>query len=127
MENITSLLPMYNGDIEELKSSLDSSLVSSIYVRTGPMNSGKTSELITKCKEFELQGLPCIIIANELHEIESAEFLSQLGSSIFAGYFDNIDLQYFDKALDIEKMSKIGLENIQSNNTEKIYKEINDL
>ena len=62
MENITSLLPMYNGDIEELKSSLDSSLVSSIYVRTGPMNSGKTSELITKCKEFELQGLPCIII-----------------------------------------------------------------
>ncbi|HSA05554.1 MAG TPA: hypothetical protein P5556_00085 [Candidatus Gastranaerophilales bacterium] len=69
-------------------------------------------------------GLPCIIVANELFETENGKYLDNLGSSIFAGYHENINTEIFTKELDIEKMSKIGLENIKTDGFENIYMEI---
>jgi len=69
-------------------------------------------------------GLPCIIVANELFEIENAKYLDNLGSSVFAGYHEKINMEVFTKELNIEKMSKIGMENIKTNGIENIYKEI---
>ncbi len=72
--------------------------------------------------EANSSGLPCIIVASELQEIENAQYLDNLGSSIFAGYRDNINTEIFTKEPDIEKMSKIGMENIKTNGVENIYK-----
>lgn len=63
---ITKTFPKYNGDMQTLQTVLDESQVGTIYVRTGPMSSGKTSQLITKCIELELQRLPCIIIRSTI-------------------------------------------------------------
>lgn len=74
--------------------------------------------------EANASGLPCIIIANELHEIANGRFLQKMGSSIFAGHYENIDKNLFKKKLNIETMSKIGLSAIPLNGVENIYREI---
>jgi spore coat polysaccharide biosynthesis predicted glycosyltransferase SpsG len=76
--------------------------------------------------EANASGLPCIIIANESWEIDNAEILNRLGSSVFAGYHENIDNKIFEKIpdLDLKKMSLKGMENIKLNGLENIYKEI---
>lgn len=76
--------------------------------------------------EANASGLPCLVIANELFEIQNGEFLEELGSSKFLGYYDKIDknsLLNLDK-LNIRSMSLNGLTNINTNAIDKIYKEI---
>ena len=74
--------------------------------------------------EANATGLPCIIIANEIHEIQTSEYLQKLGSSIFAGYHENFDIELFSQDFDIMKMSKIGSETIKTNGVKNIFEEI---
>jgi len=76
--------------------------------------------------EANASGLPCIIIANEPHEVENAEFLSKLGSSVFAGFHDNINTNLFCMTQEISKMSEIGLSSFNTNASERIYSIIKD-
>lgn len=77
--------------------------------------------------EANASGLPCIIIANELFEIPNGQFLSDLGSSVFAGYHENIMNAVFNLDLDINRMSALGMDKIKTDGAENIYKEIYDL
>jgi len=74
--------------------------------------------------EANASGLPCIIVANELSEIPIGRFLDQLGSSVFAGYYSEMDLAGMDSAFDVEKMSHIGMHRIPLNGVDNIYREI---
>jgi spore coat polysaccharide biosynthesis predicted glycosyltransferase SpsG len=74
--------------------------------------------------EANASGLPCIIIANEPHEVENAVYLNQLGSSVFAGFHDSIDKSLFSLDLEISKMSKNGLDLLTTSAVEEIYNEI---
>jgi len=76
--------------------------------------------------EANALGVPCIIIANEIFEIANGEFLDNLGSSKFIGYYDKINENIFknlDK-LEISDMSKKGLDGLNTKASEKIYREI---
>ena len=74
--------------------------------------------------EANASGLPCIIVANELHEIEIGIYLEQLGSSVFAGYYENIDEKLFDIDFDIVSMSRQGIENIPTDGVRNIFDEL---
>ncbi len=76
--------------------------------------------------EANASGLPCIIIANEKHEIDNGVFLEKFGSSVFAGYHTNIDGRIFEKKLDISMMSKKGLD-IGTGGIDNVYGIINSL
>ncbi len=77
--------------------------------------------------EANASGLPCIIIANERHEIEIGHYLAGVGSSVFAGYFQDIAARIFDMDLDIERMSSIGMAAIATSGTSNIFREIEAL
>ena len=72
IRTISEVLPEYNGDFAKLMDRLDPSLCETIYVRTGPMSSGKTTQLITKCIELELQDVPCIILRSTVDNRSAA-------------------------------------------------------
>jgi len=76
--------------------------------------------------EANASGLPSLIIANEKFEISSGKYLDSLGSSIFLGFYDNINERVFQNlfSLKIMKMSLLGLNHFNLNAIENIYKEI---
>lgn len=77
--------------------------------------------------EANASGLPCIIVANELFEIENARFLEKLGSSLFAGFHEEMDKAVFEGELEIERMSAAGLNRISLDGAEKVYRRIKEL
>lgn len=77
--------------------------------------------------EANASGLPCIIVANEYHEIKNAQYLEQLGSSRFIGYHEDINKNSFNLNLDIKKMSEVGIQCIHVNGVENIYNKIKEL
>lgn len=77
--------------------------------------------------EANASGLPCIIIANETHEVDNGRFLDKLGSSVFAGLHTDIDAGIFSKDLDIRMMSTTGLENIKTDGVKNMFAEIDTL
>ncbi len=66
-------------------------------------------------------GLPCVVIANELHEMEYAKKLEELGSSIFAGYYKDVEWSVLRNNLDVETMSRNGLTKINSDGVKRIF------
>jgi spore coat polysaccharide biosynthesis predicted glycosyltransferase SpsG len=74
--------------------------------------------------EANASGLPCIIVANEPHEIEIAQYLAGIGSSVFAGYYREIVEKVFDIDLNIEEMSRTGMEKIGTDGVDNIFREI---
>ena len=76
--------------------------------------------------EANASGLPCIIIANEEHEVANGIFLERFGSSLFAGYHKNIDERIFEKKLDIGVMSRKGLK-VGTGGIDNVYNIINSL
>jgi spore coat polysaccharide biosynthesis predicted glycosyltransferase SpsG len=76
--------------------------------------------------EANASGLPCLVVANELFEIPNGKFLDDIGSSKFMGYYDNINEIILSNLenLDIKKLSKNGMQNLNTQAVEKIYKEI---
>ena len=76
--------------------------------------------------EANASGLPCLIIANELFEIENGYFLEGINSSRFLGYYQNIDEAILSdlNCLDIDLMSQNGMQILNTNAVEKIYENI---
>ena len=74
--------------------------------------------------EANASGLPCLIIANEKLEISNGEFLDKLGSSIFLGYYKEVDFSNIDISLDLPRMSKIGLESIKTDCVVNVVNEV---
>lgn len=77
--------------------------------------------------EANASGLPCIIIANEKHEIINGHFLQEQGSSVFAGYYEDIDKETFSRPIDILQMSKKGMKKIPVDGALRIYNKIEEL
>lgn len=58
------------------------------------------------CIEANTSGLPCIIIANEKHEIQIGRYVAGFGGAIFAGYYKHIIEEKFQiETFDVKKMS----------------------
>jgi spore coat polysaccharide biosynthesis predicted glycosyltransferase SpsG len=74
--------------------------------------------------EANASGLPCVIIATELHEIEVGRYLAAKGSSLFAGYYQEIDESIFSLDLDIEEMSRTGMAAFGTDGAAHIFSEI---
>ena len=76
--------------------------------------------------EANASGLPCLVVANENFEIPNAEFLDNIGSSIYIGYHNDINESIFRDlhSLNIEIMSKNGVKNFDANAAKRIYEEI---
>lgn len=72
--------------------------------------------------EANAQGLPCVIIATESHEIINAKFLDDIGCSHYLGFHSEIDenlLKTTVANLNIKKMSQLGIKNIGIDGTRK--------
>lgn len=76
--------------------------------------------------EANASGLPCLIIANEIFEIHNAEYLESVGSSLFLGFYENINEVFLQNIenYNLEIMSKNGLLKLNTRAIEKIYEEI---
>jgi spore coat polysaccharide biosynthesis predicted glycosyltransferase SpsG len=74
--------------------------------------------------EANASGLPCIVVANEWFEIPVGRHLEKLGGSVFAGFHDKLDPAVFARSLDIEAMSRAGMEHLTTRGAENIYREI---
>lgn len=72
-------------------------------------------------------GLPCIVIANEDFEVQNGRALERMGSSYFAGHHSQVDLSILDCEIDIESMSRIGMEKVSLNGRQRVLKEILEL
>ena len=77
--------------------------------------------------EANASGLPCIIVANELHEIEIGQYLSEVGSSLFAGYYRELNERVFSMELDLIAMSRSGIEKIRTDGVEDVFREVKSL
>lgn len=79
--------------------------------------------------EANASGLPCLVIANELFEIPNGQFLEQIGSSQFLGHHANINETVFENLqnLNLARMSKKGMDSIDTDAVKQIYKEIKKL
>lgn len=74
------------------------------------------------CFEANASGLPCIVIANEMHEIETAEYIARFGGARFAGYCQDISIETMDiDHINIERMSAAALHAFPLNGVENIY------
>lgn len=72
--------------------------------------------------EANAAGLPCVIIANEPHEVVIGQFLEKCGGAVFAGYYRDLDETKFDlEKLDIEKLSLRAMNAVPLTGTEHIY------
>lgn len=55
-------------------------------------------------------GLPCVIVANEPHEVQIGRYLERKGCALFAGYYKEMDLGRIREIEDIGAMSRRGME-----------------
>lgn len=77
------------------------------------------------CLEANGAGLPCIVVANEPHEIHTGKYLEKMGGALFAGYYQEIEEEKFRLAkLDVEKMSKKAMEAVTLDGCENIYRKL---
>lgn len=77
------------------------------------------------CFEANASGLPCIVIANELHEIETGRYIEQFGGAVFAGYYKEIEEKVFDlDMLSIKKMSIAAMQAFSLTGLDQIYNKI---
>ena len=76
--------------------------------------------------EANASGLPCIIVASEPHETEIGRYLSAAGSSVFAGYYREIDESVFSLGLgmNLEEMSRNGMAAIGTDGAANVFREI---
>jgi len=65
-------------------------------------------------------GLPCVVVANELHEIPVGRELQRLGGCVYAGHHESLSLPLVSGYLSIEKMSSAGMRNIGSGGTSRV-------
>lgn len=78
--------------------------------------------------EANASGLPCLIIATEPHETDNALFLERSGSSIYCGFYSDVNFNnLLAGTVDIISMSAKGLNAIDMNGAERVYDEIANL
>lgn len=80
--------------------------------------------------EANATGLPCLTISSEDHEIQICKYLDDLGASAYLGHRGNISAQGLKATLsnmDVEKMSKIGMDRITTVGASNVWKEIKGL
>ena len=79
-------------------------------------------------EELKAAGLPCVIVANEPHEIATAKYLEGLGGAVFAGYYSQLDESRFQlDRLDIAQMSKCAAQKLSLHGRETVYRELKEL
>lgn len=79
--------------------------------------------------EANASGLPCIVVASEMHEIEICLFLNSKGSSRYLGFRDQLSADRLEKAfhtIDIAKMSLSGMAAYGLSGAENIWNTIRD-
>ena len=77
--------------------------------------------------EANASGLPCIIIANELHEILIGKWLENIGGACFLGYFKNIiedDLILKINDINISELSNKALGAVDSDGVIRFYDKV---
>lgn len=75
------------------------------------------------CFEANASGLPCIIVANEPHEIEVGKYLASFHGAKFAGYYKNVskkDIRIDD--INISEMSEYAMRAIPLTGMDNIYR-----
>jgi len=77
--------------------------------------------------EANALGVPCLVVANEPHEVENAQYLAALGSSVYAGRHNALERDLFQRELDVAAMSRAGLAGIPLDGAERIAREIKEL
>ena len=76
--------------------------------------------------EAAASGLPCLIVANELHEIQIGRHMERIGSAVFAGYYKEMNLERIKEIEDVGAMSRSGMEQVSLQGAQRIC-EIIDL
>lgn len=78
------------------------------------------------CCEVCAMGIPCIVIANAPHEVNTGKYLQKLGCSMYAGEHNNWDRSVIGKIrnLNVEKMSKIGIASFKVDAVDRIFQAI---
>lgn len=80
------------------------------------------------CCEANAAGLPCIIIANAPHEINTGKYVESMGGAVYAGSYDdwNRDILRDINKLDIEKMSICGMNKFRLDTVQRMMEIIDD-
>lgn len=79
------------------------------------------------CFEANASGLPCIVVANELHEIASGKYLATFGGVKFAGYYKDISEKDIDIAgIDIAEMSEAALRALSLDGMKNVYNKMQE-
>lgn len=75
------------------------------------------------CCEANSCGIPCMIVANAPHEINTGLYLQRKGSAIFGGSYEKPDFKRINEIsqLDIENMSKSGMKLFDSKGVDRIF------
>lgn len=78
------------------------------------------------CCEANAAGIPCIIIANAPHEINTGICVEKMGGSVFAGDHSDWNRAYIRdiKNLDIQRMSECGMKAFDLGGVEIIFNEV---
>lgn len=79
------------------------------------------------CFEANASGIPCIVVANELHEIASGKYLATFGGVKFAGYYKDISEKDIDIAgIDIAEMSEAALRALSLDGMKNVYNKMQE-
>ena len=81
------------------------------------------------CIEAAASGLPSIIIANEIHEVEIGKWMEQSGGCVFAGYYKDDPYLALSNLhnYDLNGMSKKLLDNYDCDGLSRFINKINEL
>ena len=70
--------------------------------------------------EAAASGLPCVVIANEPHEIQIGRYLERSGSAVFAGYYREMHLEKIKEITELSSMSRRGMETVGTAGADRI-------
>lgn len=113
--SITILLgpdSVIRGDVEQAVAGTDFETaysVPSLIAFMEPFDLAVTGGGVTAF-EAAASGLPCVMIANEPHEIQIGRYLEKSGCAVFAGYYQEMNLEKIKEITDLPSMSRRGME-----------------
>lgn len=77
------------------------------------------------CFEANASGLPCFVIANELHEIDTGRYIEKFGGAVFIGHYKELNEKSFPmNEISVEDMSRAALRSFRLNGVENMMKKI---
>lgn len=81
------------------------------------------------CCEANAAGLPCVIIANAPHEVNTGKYLEGHGGCIYAGSYDGWDTSIIKKLdqLDLKSMSEKGMKVFDTHAIERIFSDLKEI